>query len=618
VLKGVGTSSDGKGNAVYAPVAKGQAEALRAAYRDAGVSAATVELVEGHGTGTKVGDAIEAAALSEVFRESRADGAWCALGSVKSQIGHTKAAAGAAGLVKAALALHRQVLPPTIKVDRPLDSLATETTPLYLNADARPWLPSPDHPRRAAVSSFGFGGSNFHCVLEEHVATEPGIDWDCDLVVGAVAADTSGALLEELDRSPADLFSPAGRRWAALRRTEFRPDAPWRATFVAERGRQDAAAVRQALRGLVRGIGDRPFAESPDGVFVGQGRPAGKLAAIFPGQGAQYVGMQRDVSCRFPAMRRVLAEADAVFADRRPEENRRLSEFVYPHSAFDEAARERQADELLRTDIAQPALGAVSLGLLDVLSEWEVRPEVVAGHSYGELVALCAARCYDERTLHWLSLLRGRLMASHTAGEGGMLAVHAASEEVESLLREERIALSVANRNAPRQVVLSGLVAELERAAIALDSRRVRNQRLRVAAAFHGPAVASASRPFAAALREATFRAPAFTVFANSTACEYPATPDEARELLAGQIMRPVEFVAQVENMHASGVRTFLEVGPGARLTGLVRSILDGKPFEAARVGRFGRPPFRHDRSGAVPRQVGRVGPSLQARQMGS
>ena len=167
LVRGVGSASDGKGEAIYAPTVPGQARALRAAYRAAGVSPSTVDLVEGHGTGTKVGDGIELQALTEVFREARPEGSWCALGSVKSQLGHTKAAAGAAGLLKAALALHRKVLPPTLKVTKPLEPLAAGRTPFYLNTVRRPWLPPRGHPRRAGVSSFGFGGSNFHCVLEE-------------------------------------------------------------------------------------------------------------------------------------------------------------------------------------------------------------------------------------------------------------------------------------------------------------------------------------------------------------------------------------------------------------------------------------------------------------------
>src|SRR5262249_17975662 len=151
----------------------------------AGVTPDTIDLVEAHGTGTRAGDAAEATALTEVYRAARAEGMWCALGSVKSQIGHTKAAAGAAGLIKAALALHHKVLPPTIKVEQPIEVLAPGRGPFYVNREKRPWLPCADHPRRAAVSSFGFGGSNFHCVLEEYRPEKPAIDWDGQVQIAA-------------------------------------------------------------------------------------------------------------------------------------------------------------------------------------------------------------------------------------------------------------------------------------------------------------------------------------------------------------------------------------------------------------------------------------------------
>ena len=171
VIRGVGASSDGRGTAIYAPVPAGQARALRRAYEAAGYGPETVELVEAHGTGTGAGDAAEFAALGEVFGAAgRPDRQWCALGSVKSQIGHTKAAAGAAGLLKAVLALHHKVLPPTIKVDRPNPALDLEDSPFYLNTATRPWVRRRPrtHPRRASVSSFGFGGTNFHVALEEY------------------------------------------------------------------------------------------------------------------------------------------------------------------------------------------------------------------------------------------------------------------------------------------------------------------------------------------------------------------------------------------------------------------------------------------------------------------
>ncbi len=215
VMKSVGSSSDGKGNAIYAPSAAGQKKALLTAYNLAGVAPDTIELVEAHGTGTKVGDTVEITALTDVYTTSaRTVGApkprpWAAIGSVKSQIGHTKAAAGAASLIKAALAVYFKVLPPTLKVTRPVDPLLAADTPFYVNAEMRPWLPRAEHPRRAALSAFGFGGSNFHAVLEEHRAEKFEPDWDGSVEIVALSANSTRALVEELDRLSGVLNNPS-------------------------------------------------------------------------------------------------------------------------------------------------------------------------------------------------------------------------------------------------------------------------------------------------------------------------------------------------------------------------------------------------------------------------
>ncbi|MBU0616951.1 MAG: hypothetical protein KKI02_04480, partial [Planctomycetes bacterium] len=199
VLKGIGTSSDGRSQSIYAPHVEGQARALRCAYEISGVEPATIELVEAHGTGTKVGDAVEFEALKKVYRQANPEGKWCALGSVKSQIGHTKAAAGAASLIKAVLALHQRVLPATIKVDEPNPKLGLDDSPFYLSTETRPWFSHGEHPRRAAVSSFGFGGSNFHAVLEEYPAAPHEAAWDGTVEIVALSAADPAGLSKRLD-----------------------------------------------------------------------------------------------------------------------------------------------------------------------------------------------------------------------------------------------------------------------------------------------------------------------------------------------------------------------------------------------------------------------------------
>ncbi|MBU2574825.1 MAG: acyltransferase domain-containing protein, partial [Elusimicrobia bacterium] len=586
-LKGVGSSSDGKGKSIYAPSAEGQARALRNAYSVAGVPPDTVELVEAHGTGTTVGDGVEVDALTEVYRAGKKEGSWCALGSVKSMIGHTKAAAGSAGLIKAVLSLYNKTLPPTIKVTVPLKQLAAGTTPFYLNTELRPWIKK-DHPRRAAISALGFGGANFHAVLEEYSPEKQQPDWDGDVQIAALSGAGAEALKPEL-------ISWKGLGWDELRvkamrsRAAFKASDPARLTFVLERDKRDAdKIIDSALSNLTAQAANKTWT-TPDGVFFASGAPE-KLAVLFPGQGAQYPGMQRDIVCRFPAALETLSAADKEFggdlSSRSGENsplggNKRLADFIYPRAAFTPAQKQLQADELRDTKIAQPALGAASLGAYRVMSGFGLSPDAFAGHSYGELAALCAAGVFDAPTLFALSKLRGSLMARGGGDRGGMLAVQAAFADIEKVMKEEKLDLVIANKNAPAQFALSGRTEEIKRAAECFTRRSVKNTALQVSAAFHSPLVAGAQKEFAAALEKIKFNRPQSRVYANKTADAYPDSADKAREILASQLASPVEFTAMIEKMYASGLRVFLEVGPGSRLTGLTASILAAREHTA-------------------------------------
>jgi acyl transferase domain-containing protein/acyl carrier protein/NAD(P)-dependent dehydrogenase (short-subunit alcohol dehydrogenase family) len=587
VIKGIGTSSDGAGNAVYAPKADGQIRCLQDAYRVSGVSPETIELVEAHGTGTKVGDATEVSGLMQVYKSTGRRGTWCAAGSIKSQIGHTKAAAGAAGVIKAILALQHKILPPTIKVKQPPAALLADDSPFYVSTEARPWVKPVGHPRRAAVSAFGFGGSNFHCVLEESPQRFDEPDWDGDVQIVALSALSLNELAEQVHATFAPLAPgdwPALRRAAQAGRAVFDVEHPHRLLFVIERDKTDIAKLVDGALTMLEKYADRTSWSTPDGAYYGRGPTSGRLGVLFPGQGSQYVGMLRDLACHFPVMNDVLSEANAVFSStiHHPSSMlNRLSDAIYPTPSWSDAARAKRDAELRATQIAQPAIGAASLGALAVLEQFGVRPEAAAGHSYGELTALCASRRFGPKTLYRLSMLRGRLMAEAQEVDGGMLAVSAPLSQVEAAIQEMSVDLVVANYNSPNQVVLSGRIPEIDRATQLFSQRNLRVKKLPVAAAFHSPLVASASRAFRPELDDVEFAPSHMPVYANSTATEYPTNAHDARDLLASQLARPVNFVREIEQMYADGVRTFLEVGPGGVLTGLVNSILSGREFRA-------------------------------------
>jgi acyl transferase domain-containing protein/NAD(P)-dependent dehydrogenase (short-subunit alcohol dehydrogenase family) len=571
VIRGIGSSSDGKGDAIYAPSSPGQMKALRAAYEDAQVSPDTIDLLEAHGTGTLKGDAVETAALSDVYGEARRDGSWVALGSVKSQIGHTKSSAGAAGMIKAALGLYHKVLPPTIKVDEPSDAVAPGATPFYVNTIKRPWVPSGDTPRRAAVSAFGFGGSNFHMVLEEYDGKKSEVDWDGEVQIVAFSAPDVAGLQKQISDYPDGSDWHAVRVASAKTRESFDANAPCRLVLVLEHGKSDVSKLLDNASAQLKKQ-DAATWSTPDGIYFGSDAPEGKVAVVFPGQGAQYTGMLRDVACQFPEMLDALASANEEYET--GDSSARLSDLIYPHPTFDKESAKRDQAALTATHVAQPALGAVSLGAYSVLKRFGVQADAFAGHSYGELTALCAGGVYDASSLIRASQKRGELMGQGDGDKGSMVAVRADLGTIEEVIREAKLDVIVANKNTPEQSVLSGATSAIDAAVTAFGERNIPCTKLTVAAAFHSELVSDAAEPFTAMLQDLDFQSATTPVYANTTAQVYPDKPEAMREQLGHQLARPVEFVKEIEAMYADGVRTFVEAGPGGRLSGMIKAIL--------------------------------------------
>lgn len=578
VIRGLGSSSDGRASSVYAPRPEGQAKALARAYARAGYSPASVDLVEAHGTATKAGDVAEFKGLMQVFAPAAPDKhQWCALGSVKSQIGHTKAAAGSASLIKAALALHHKILPPTLKVERPNPQLKIDESPFYLNTAARPWIKAEDTPRRASVSSFGFGGSNFHVTLEEYRGAGPRParmrTWPSELV--ALGASDAKAMLSLLDGLDTDLAK--GHALATLAETcnaAFDAGATLRLGFVAADAAEltrHIAKARAALQG-----GGLSTLNDPD-ILAGEGAAqSGRTAFLFPGQGSQYVNMGADLAMAFAEACGVFDRAAALpaFADAP------LHETVFPKPVFTPEARAVQDKVLTAMANAQPAIGAVSMMQLRLLARMGLKADAFGGHSFGELSALSAAGAFDEAALLSAARMRGLLMTEAAKADGAMLAIAAEAEKVAGLIARAAD-LVIANDNSPQQTVIAGPTAAIAAIESVLKDAGLTIFRLPVATAFHSPIVAPAAQPFARYLDETRMGAPSAAVYANATAAIYPRTAKAARALLAEQIESPVRFRGMIEAMYADGVRRFVEVGPGRVLTGLTEQVLKGRPHEA-------------------------------------
>lgn len=590
VLRGIGASSDGRAKSVYAPRPEGQASALRRAYHRAGFTPGTVELIEAHGTGTVAGDAAELAGLGLVFKESGSG--HCALGSVKSQIGHTKAAAGIAGLIKAVLALHAKILPPTAKVDAPSPAVVTPGSPFYLSTQARPWIRGSDHPRRAGVSSFGFGGSNFHAALEEYSGpgrlarrfrTSP-----CELVL--VAGRSADELCRRIDQLRGELDAPSDlQRQARATQLALREMPPLRLAVVAS-DTADLIAKLERARADIHGAPQRPISAA-EGIYYRPAPLAGEVALLFPGQGSQYLGMGGDLAMAFDSARRVWDRTRELTLAT----DARLDEVVFPTPAWSEAERVRQAQRLTDTRWAQAGIAAVSAAQLGLLRALALSFAAVAGHSFGEVTALHAAGAIDEATLLRVARRRGELMAQAADRPGAMLAVAAAPSEVTAVLPElsEPQQLVIANYNAPRQLVLSGEAAAVAAAEARLGAARIATRRLPVSTAFHSPLVAAASAALRDALDATSFSACALPLIGGSTATEYPAEPAAMRAQLAAQLAAPVRFADQVAALYERGCRIFIEVGPGAVLTGLVGQCLEVSEHLAVALDQSG-PRGRH------------------------
>ena len=582
VIKGLGSSSDGKSQSIYSPRAEGQAKALRSAYKDAGINPATIGLIEAHGTGTRVGDKIEFEALNKVFAESGANGYKSALGSVKSMIGHTKASAGAAGLIKAALSLYHKVLPPTLKAETPDPRLDIANSHFYLNTKTRPWFLSNGNPRRAGISAFGFGGSNFHVVLEEYRPEKPEISWDGSVDIIAFSADSISKLARNVRHYKDAVAQSFSHREpgikAAESRRRFSSAHPYRLLIVHDQESELSDLFDRALEVLESGdVGDKIISEN---IFFGGPEIPGKLAFVFPGQGSQYLNMGRDVVCTFPRAMQILERANRKFGNRGL-----LSDLIFPKTTSGEQDRRQQEATLRKTNIAQPAIGAISLAMLSVLRSFDVSPDAVCGHSFGELTALCAAGWIDEDALLELAIKRGRLMdeagGNQDPPNGAMLAVQTPLEDLENLLRNSSPEVVLANRNSPNQGVLSGpapAILEIEKKCI---QQKINAMRLPVSAAFHSDQVKNAARPFHLALKKIAVNPTAVSVFSNTTGKAYPDDASAIRSLLGNHLSRPVDFVSEIENLYATGVRTFVEIGPKSALTGLISAILQKRDINA-------------------------------------
>ncbi|MET7832495.1 type I polyketide synthase [Micromonospora sediminicola] len=600
VIRGSAVNQDGASNGLTAPNGPSQQRVVLQALASARLAPEQVDAVEAHGTGTSLGDPIEATALLATYGQGRPADRPLRLGSVKSNIGHTQAAAGVAGVIKMVMALRHGRLPATLHVDAPTPHVDWTAGAVSVLTEAQPWPPG-EQPRRAGVSSFGMSGTNAHVIVEEAPppSSAPTSSSAPDAAVagdgpsstavaptGPAPVTAAGLVPVLVSARDAAGLAAQGARWADWldADADAGPDVPltdigW--SSVTTRGALDHRAVilapdRAALRDHLRTLA---AGGSAPGLVAGAGPRGGQLAFLFSGQGAQRPGMGRELAAAFPAYADALAEVCA-------ELDRHLPRPLGPILAAEPGTEDAALLDLTRW--TQPALFAVEVALVRLLASWGVRPQLLAGHSIGEVVAAHVAGVLSLADAATLVVARGRLMHELPAG-GAMLSVTAPPADVDALLTDVAGPIGVAAVNGPAAVVVSGAeaaVAEVERRCA---EQGVRTKRLAVSHAFHSPLMEPMLAEFAAVVQRLELRAPTLPIVSNLTG--EPVDPDQIRtaEHWVRHVREAVRFADGVTRLRALGAGTFLEVGPSGVLTALTRDVA-GPDVSAVALLRRDRP----------------------------
>ncbi len=556
VIRGWALNNDGAAKVGYtAPSVAGQAEAIAAAQELAGVDPGTITFVEGHGTGTPLGDPIEVAALTQVFRESTSRRGFCALGAVKSNFGHLDAAAGVAGLIKTVLALEHGEIPPTVHFQRPNPTMKLEGSPFFVNSTAIPWQPD-GVPRRAGVSSFGVGGTNAHVVLEEApvaLETEEGRTWQLFPLSarGPEALETAAANLARwMEAHPQ--APPADVAWTLQ---AGRKAFPVRHVLVAR-------SLEEAARRLSRGEGFTSLASDRRPAFF-----------LLPGNGVQRAGMGRG-----------LYREESAFRERID----RCAESLRPRLGIDlravldpPAGGEAEAERLIaRSDVGHPALFALEYALAGLWLDWGVRPAALLGHSLGEWVAACLAGVFSPEDALGLLAERGRLMDA--APEGAMLSVPLPETDLLPLLTR---GLELSGINAPALCSVSGSVEAVEQLRLELEERGVLCRRIEAARAYHSAAMEPVACELARLVAGVERHPPSLPYLSNLTGTWIRSEQAVDPEYWAAQVRSPVRFADCMTELLRSGDGALLEVGPGGTLGAQARrqpELLGDRPVLAS------------------------------------
>ncbi|HAT72180.1 MAG TPA: beta-ketoacyl synthase, partial [Elusimicrobia bacterium] len=599
LINSVGASSDGKGKGITAPNPKGQKIAIENAFAGVDYSPADVDFVEAHGTATKVGDAAEVQVLQEVFGPHMGHGKKLGLTSVKSQIGHSKAAAGAVSIAKTALALYNKTLPTSINYVRPNPGIDLN---LFRVIDkAEPW--KKDGIRRANVSSFGFGGTNFHVTMEEYTgpshqrnakaSTEALPSAQAEVVENPKAAFSAiqGEAVTFTGATPADVIAQAKAavdqtisKWpetyplaAFAQPTQTKAKAAWGVSIVAKSPKD----LTEKVAFLAANAKDETWTAPPlnfklKGVYTFKtGKNNAKVGLLFPGQGSQYVDMMRDLAAKYDVVQKTFDEADVILEKMI---GVRLTDAIWskPGEGKEELAKREAA--IKQTQLTQPAMMTADIAMYRLFREFGIQPDMAIGHSLGEYAAATAAGIFTfENGLRAVTSRAKEMSAVKVSDPGKMASIAWGCDRVQEQLNKIKGYVICANKNCPLQTVIAGEAKAVEQALEIFKGLGVEAGEIPVSHAFHSEIVAPAMGPYRNFLQNIPIKPADMKILSNVTADFFPTDPQGIYDMLIKQMTSPVEFIRQLERMYAEGVRTFIECGPKRVLSAFATSTLKDK-----------------------------------------
>lgn len=579
---GVASSSDGFGGSVLAPSLEGEALAMRRAYELAGVNPRSVELLEAHGTGTPTGDVVELQAVQKVFGGTADENGWCAVGSIKSMIGHCQSASAVAGVIKAALSLYHKVLPPTLNVESPNKKIDWNTHPCYVNTQTRPWIHSgvDGQPRRAAISAFGFGGVNGHAVLEETEAQPLTMarKWDTELFA---FSSTSRARLAEQIEQVADYL--AQHQDVCLKDLAFtvncskKADNEYRAAIVAGNAQELLLRLKRAST-LILNLNNKQVQESERGIFFSapEARLGGKLAFVYPGLGSAYANMMADLCLHFPEVRKVFDVCDAVALE--------AGAKVLPSKVLFPSDPKQQLDAvaLANADFAVCAVLLAEYAIFELLKHLEINPDALLGCSTGEFAAITTGGACDTLStasqFYAMSTNAARSIPKEALAKLRSLRVLAPAAKVLKIAGKD---VHLSADLGEDHIIITGEEAAIVALGTQLREHNMMFQQLPIAIPYHTPLVQGLVDPDSDMVRNTSIEKMTVPIWSCAQAAQLPNDIEAMRSLWVTLFTKPVALRETINKMYEAGIRKFIEVGPNGIMTVVVAGILGKRPHLA-------------------------------------